>query len=534
MSNTKINALYQTLANVIEVFHRHGVANVVLSPGSRSAPLALSVLRSQKFDCFEIVDERSAAYFALGLAKSSGRPTMLLCTSGTAVYNYAPAVAEAFFQELPLIVCTADRPPELIAQNDNQAIYQQNIFGQHVLSFTQMPNSYEIQNERKWAIQKANEACILAYGNRQGPVHLNFPFSEPFYPNGNEPFEPNHEVKAIGKEQGFGQLNNMFLNDVKAVIDQSQKVWIIGGMCIDVPNASLIEEFAENTAAQLFFDPLCNLHLSGQLYFFDAWLKNEKVEAPDFIISFGNHFLSKSLKQFIRENPPAHHLHVSEHDQLADPFSSINFMVKSHVDDFFAQLNEFSFSPKIQTGFNVFEQQYKAKPIIDPELSAAQKVLQALPNDCVLHLGNSTPVRYLLQFGYLLKNKGITVFANRGTSGIDGSVSTAVGMAQDDDRPHFLIIGDLSMYYDRNGLWHKYVPQNFKIIVVNNNGGGIFKRINGAKSQFELNEYFVNPQPTNFKALANAHDFEYVFAEENTHLNQHFLKPNRILFELKV
>ncbi|MBI1183550.1 2-succinyl-5-enolpyruvyl-6-hydroxy-3-cyclohexene-1-carboxylic-acid synthase [bacterium] len=514
MSSQHISSLYQALANTVEIMHRHGVFNIVLCPGSRSAPLAISFIRSQKFECYHLVDERSAAYFALGLAKASGRPAALVCTSGTAAYNFAPAIAEAYFQEIPLIVCSADRPAELIGQNDNQAIFQQNIYGKHVLSFCQMPENYSVERERKWAFQKVNDACLTAYGEKQGPVHLNFPFREPFYPDKDYLPQPEADLKIIGRETGVQSLNDLFLNDVKAVINQSSNVWLLAGMCLDTPSEALLHEFAEKTNARLFIDPLSNLHLPNQLYHFDDWLKNEAVQKPDLVISFGNHFLSKWLKLFLRENAPANHLHISEHGQLADPFGSINFVVKSHVDDFFNQLNQFSFEPGPANELLLMDSEYAGKPETDKELLAAERVLKALPNGSVLHLGNSSPVRYLLKWNHLLKNKAIEVYANRGTSGIDGSVSTALAMAQDDDRPHFLLIGDLSMYYDRNGLWHNYLPQNIKIMVMNNGGGGIFTRIKGPKEQPELESYFVNKQWCDFEQLARAHQLHF---EKRTH-----------------
>ncbi|MFY0674647.1 MAG: 2-succinyl-5-enolpyruvyl-6-hydroxy-3-cyclohexene-1-carboxylic-acid synthase [Bacteroidia bacterium] len=535
MSQFHINALYQTLANMVEVFHRHGVANVVLCPGSRSAPLAISILRSEKFDCFHLVDERSAGYFALGLAKASGRPTVIVCTSGTAVYNFAPAVAEAYFQEIPLIVCTADRPEESIGQNDNQAIFQENIFGKHVLSFAQMPTVFNNKNDARWAIQKVNEACNAAYAERQGPVHLNFPFREPFYPDKDFLVAPDFDLKLIGVERGQSKTSELFLNDVKAVIEQSQNIWLVAGMMGDIPNDYLINEFIEKTGAIPFIDPLCNLHVKGQLYQYDSWLKNEEIESPDLLISFGNHFLSKSLKELIRENPPQNHLHIQEHGQLADPFKSINFLVKAHVDDFFGQLNEYSFEVNAHSNrFSLLDKEYSLKANVDTEYLWAKRIIAALPNQSVLHLGNSTPVRYLLKYNNLLKSKSITVYANRGTSGIDGCVSTAIGMAQNDDRTHYLIIGDLSAYYDRNGLWHKYVPSNFKMIVMNNRGGGIFNRINGPKAQQELQEYFVNTQPTDFEALANAHAFSYQLLEKDGDLNEQLICDGKVIYEVKM
>lgn len=528
------NNLYQALTDIAEIVNRHGVINVVMSPGSRSAPLALSFIRNGKFEIYQIVDERSAGYFALGLAKASTRPTVLICTSGTAAYNYAPSVAEAYFQEIPLIVLTSDRPHEWIGQNDNQAIYQQEMYGKHALGFVQMPVDYSHRADYNFAMQKVNEMCLKAFGDKMGPVHLNFPFREPFYPAENAHFTPSENLRVIGHQLADIRLQDFFLEDVKNVIDQSENIWILAGMSNDLPNEHLINEFVEKTGALLFVDPLSNLHLQNQSYLFDNWLKNEGIEPPDLVVSFGNHFLSKSLKTFLRKNPPQQHLHIQEHAVLSDPFSSISFLVQSSVNGFFAQMNEFSFS-RSDSEFNWQElEQISQEATADDEYLQAEKIIDAIPEGAVVHFGNSTPVRYLLRWGASLKNKGIMVFANRGTSGIDGSVSTAIGMAQDDDRPNFLVIGDLSMYYDRNGLWNKYVPANFKIVVINNSGGGIFKRIDGPKKQQELDTYFVNEQPTNFQLLAQEHGFSYHKVAETSNLETLFQEEGKTLFEVKV
>jgi len=508
MSTRYTESLYQALCDMVEVMRLHGVVNVVLSPGSRSAPLALSFMRNGKFDVYHIVDERSAGYFGLGLAKATMRPTVLVCTSGTATYNYAPAVAEAYFQEIPLLVLTSDRPQEWIGQNDNQAIFQQQLFGEHALQFHQMPHSYEAAEDRSFAIQKVNEACLKSQGLKKGPVHLNFPFREPFYPEGPIP-EPSSDLRVVRTETSHVGLSKMLVHDVLTTIASSKNIWILAGMSASKMDAQPIADFVARTGAIACIDPLANMEMESSVNNYDHWLKTTVEEKPDLVISFGNHFLSKSLKQFVRNNKPKNHIHIQEHDVLADPFGSIQFLVQSKLSYFFKQLNEFLPVPQTLPANPFLEMEQVVEGELDAELLAAKALIEALPEDCVLHMGNSTPVRYLLRWQHLLKNKGIEVFANRGTSGIDGSVSTAVGMSQGDSRKHVLIIGDLSMYYDRNGLWNNYLNGGFSIVVMNNQGGGIFKRINGPKQQSELEAYFVNQQPTDFQSMALEHGFTY-------------------------
>lgn len=528
--------LHQTLCDLVEVMHRHGVVNVVLSPGSRSAPLALTFLRSKKFDVYHIVDERAAAYFGLGLAKAFERPTALVCTSGTAAYNYAPAVAEAYFQQIPLLVLTADRPPEWIDQNDNQAIFQEMIYGRHVLQFEQMPVELGKAANSQWGIQKVNEACLTAMGNKRGPVHLNFPFREPFYPSPQR-CTPSAGLTYLTSEETVDSLSPIFWQDFLRVVEKSPRIWVLAGSSNEEIESRHVQRFCNAIGAILVADPLSGLHVSQQWYTYDRDLKTADIPPPDLIISFGQHHLSKVLKEYLRKQKVEHHLHIQPYKKISDPFSSINALVQSSPSTFFIQAIEHL--KNLDRPLQRVEQDLIAETNVDDydeELEMAGKLISNLPDGCVLHFGNSTPVRYLLHFNHLLKARSISVYANRGTSGIDGCVSTAVGMAQEDDRLHLLVVGDLSMYYDRNGLWHRYVPENFGLVVVNNQGGGIFKRVSDAKAQPELKEYFVNAQPTNFESLAKEHRFKYQRLvpehETNNQLFSNITNWERLLLEV--
>ena len=536
MSAPAIQQLYQTLCNLIEIIRQHGAFNVVLSPGSRSAPLALSFIRNGKFDVYHVVDERSAAYFALGLAKASKRPSVLVCTSGTAALNYAPAVAEAYFQQIPLLVLTSDRPPEWIGQNDNQAIYQKDLYGKHVKSFTQMPVSFVEESNRAFAIHKINEACVQLSSRKAGPVHVNFPFREPFYNTEPSPVEINDEFRLVTTEEPALAINPVLLTDFASEIVKSKNIWLLVGTCNDVPEEQALNDFIRFSGASVFIDPLCNLHLHNQLYRYDNWL-DDAIAPPDLVLSFGNHFLSKKLKLFLRKHKPKHHIHIQPYAGLADPFNSITFLLKAKPGNAIQNLNELlrqNPDAVVDQEHQAHDEAARADEEADMELRAAMSLFKAIPDGSVIHFGNSTPVRYLLRWSHLLREKDITVYANRGTSGIDGSVSTAVGMAQNGDRPHFLIIGDLSMYYDRNGLWNQYVPDNFRIIVMNNGGGGIFKRIEGPLRQAELEEYFVNEQHCDFEALAKAHRFGYETLSLDSADEWQLTGGGKVLYEVKL
>lgn len=531
-------ALHQTLANIAEICYKHGVRSVVLSPGSRSAPLALAFLRHGGFQDYLIVDERSAAYFALGLAKKDLSPTVLICTSGTAALNYAPAIAEAYFQQLPLMAFTADRPPEWIDQNDNQAIFQENVFGRHVQASFNLSADYHDSSKRLLAEQLVNKAFHKAMAAKMGPVHVNFPFREPFYPDTRTP-SPQESLTFLPNP--INQASTKISDDVLVQISKAETIWVLAGMSNAQASeySGFLEEFCVKAGAVCLADPLAGFHIQQQLYHYDDWI--DRIDhKPDLVISFGNQFLSKKLKHFFRKNKPNHHIHVQRYPEISDPFQSINQVVECGILPFFQAASEAINHREMGSVNQALQQLDKAtkekveealREKNDLEMLAAKALLNRLPENCTLHLGNSTPVRYLLKWNHLLKGKSIRVHANRGTSGIDGSVSTAVGMAQNDNSHHVLILGDLSLMYDRNGLWNNYLPENFSIVVMNNGGGGIFRRIPGPKLQPELESYFTSPQQSHFELLAKMHGFEYskLVFKSGIEMPEIRLKTNQLL-----
>ncbi|MCB0737037.1 MAG: 2-succinyl-5-enolpyruvyl-6-hydroxy-3-cyclohexene-1-carboxylic-acid synthase, partial [Bacteroidetes bacterium] len=331
------NHLHQTLANLAAICEAQFIKRVVFSPGSRSAPLALTFLRNKNFEHYHLVDERSAAYFALGLAKKDLIPTILICTSGTAVLNYAPAIVEAYFQQIPLLVLTADRPPELVDQNDNQAIFQEGVFGKHVLKSFQMPVDYGHTASQVFAQKVMNQAILASVGKRLGPVHVNFPFREPFYPTSDN-VTPSENIMVLDYEPSPLQPQFHDEHFLPELINDAKNIWVFGGQSHEnfTPHLKhLINDFCQRTGALFFADPLTSLHVNQQVYHYDAWLKTKEVQPPDLVISYGNHFVSKQLKQFMKRNQQVQHVHLQSHEGLADPFFSINYFVETYISSFF-------------------------------------------------------------------------------------------------------------------------------------------------------------------------------------------------------
>ncbi|WP_027001525.1 2-succinyl-5-enolpyruvyl-6-hydroxy-3-cyclohexene-1-carboxylic-acid synthase [Hugenholtzia roseola] len=514
---------FQPTFDIPEICYQHGITKAVLCPGSRSAPLTLAFARHKHIETFLFSDERSAAFIALGMAQSLGETVVLVCTSGTAAYNFAPAVAEAFFQKIPLLILTADRPPEWIAQQDGQTIFQQNLYGKHVKAFFQLPTE-QTHPDAMWQIERqVSEALNLAASYPPAPVHLNVPLREPFYPKSQT--KPAKQVRIIEEWSGERVLPEALWNELYALWNDASRKLIVAGQ--GAKDAALLEVLNQ-IEVPLVNDIIGNCHqVKKAIRYHDAFLMAEQEWAelkPDLLITFGGSVLSKNLKRFLRKMRPAAHWHIQAEGEVADVFQSLTRIIR---------LTPLAFFEKVLAKQRKFAETYRNSFFLDnwyalnaeiadlntryldpahqplfSEFSAVKTLLAALPNTTVLHLGNSMPVRYA-NFINLDPTQEVEVFANRGTSGIDGCNSTALGHAlAAPDRLHVLLIGDVSFFYDRNAFWHEHLPKNLRLLVLNNHGSGIFKLVE-AGAQPECDNFFVGKQPLNAKKAAKEYGFEY-------------------------
>jgi 2-succinyl-5-enolpyruvyl-6-hydroxy-3-cyclohexene-1-carboxylate synthase len=516
------------LQQAVAVCLAHGVEIAVLCPGSRSAPIALSFMRFNGIRHYVIPDERVAAYTALGISRQLRKPVAIVCTSGTAALNFAPAVAEAFFSEIPLIVITADRPVEWIGQTDNQAIYQENLYGKNVKASFSLPADLAHPDSEWYAIRQVNEALNIAISQPKGPVHINVPLREPLYLIGNQTVEGEapkvtHVVRS-GKPMP---------EHIPERLSRFQKVLVIAGT--HRPNEKLLNYIQSACSEKhLVFIPDITSNLievNGAVQFaeiiVDSLTASDKDNyAPDLLISFGGPVVSKSLKDFLREHKSMEHWHLSGHPSSADVFQNLTHIFDISAPEFFKGISEDSsvsfnrdffglwhkMNPGITTGM---EKVFEGLPY--SEIKVTDIICKSLPQSTVLHLGNSLPVRFASVFGRF-QNK-TEIYSNRGTSGIDGTLSSAAGHSMVDDRIHVLICGDLSFMYDSNGLWNNYLKDNLKIIIFNNHGGGIFRNLPGARDQAELEEYFVVKQALNFEHTALQHGCHYFYCKDTAGLH---------------
>ncbi|CAH0994954.1 2-succinyl-5-enolpyruvyl-6-hydroxy-3-cyclohexene-1-carboxylate synthase [Emticicia aquatica] len=531
-------AILQPIHNIAEIFSKKDVKTVILCPGSRSAALTLSMVRHPDIETFSISDERSAGFIGLGMAQLTNKTVSLICTSGTAVYNFAPAVAESFFQEIPLLILTADRPAEWIHQYDGQTIYQREIFGKHVKKSFELPADYS-NEDCIWQIERViNEAINLSQTNPKGPVHINIPIREPFYPNENETITFDSNVRIIENCLMDKKLPNQFWNNFKEIWqDAENKLIIVGNRQSSELNETLAK-FSDELNIPIVADIISNVN-SVDSILADVILasKNEKFRnklKPDLLITCGKSIISKNLKLFIRNNKPKYHFHIQENGDLIDPFQTLTHKVEVSPEYFFKQLFEDLDFLKFKEGdeddeniyFELWNQSnLKVKHILHEFLSnsnfcefkVVRNVLDKLPENSIFHVANSMVVRYSNLIG-LGKGKNIEVFANRGTSGIDGSLSSAVGCAIKTDKAVTCLIGDMSFFYDRNAFWNTYLPDNLRVILLNNNGGNIFRIIDGPNKQPEVGEYFETKQNHSAEFFCQENNVKYLKVKDEVNL----------------
>ena len=508
--------------SIIQICLAKGVTNIVISPGSRNAPLTIGFVSNPKFQCYSIADERSAAFFALGIAQQTNKPVALVCTSGSALLNYYPAFAEAFYSQIPLIVISADRPLAKIDIGDGQTIRQMNVFENHSLYNANLQEEASTDNDFK-----INEAINKAY-TQKGPTHINAPFEEPLY----------QTTRAITVDPTISAFAKVYKNISIEDIIASTNIWNSAKKKLILVGVNEPHEIDEEIIAVLATDPsivvmteaTSNMHHSSFLTAIDAIITPFKEKdfiafQPEILITFGGMLVSKRIKSFLRNYKVEHHWHI---DPLRayNTFGSLVHHFEANPNDFFNQIvpftkivqsDYFQKAQAIKNSRNAKHKKYLDKiPFCD--LKVFEIILTALPKNVMLQLSNSSTIRYAQLFEI---DSSISVYCNRGTSGIDGSTSTAVGAAVGSLLPTVFITGDIGFLYDSNALWNQYIPNNFKIILINNGGGGIFRILPGHQENKIFNTFFETSHCFTAEQLAKMYGFDYYTASTSDTLNLH-------------
>jgi len=536
---------YQPIYDIAELCVRHNLKEVVLCPGSRCAPLTLAFARHPGLNTRTFTDERSAAFIALGIAQATASPVIVVCTSGTAVYNLAPAIAEACFSQTPLIVISADRPAEWIAQHDGQTIFQREIFGKHVKKYFELPQDYE-HPDSEWAVNRiVNEAINLSIQLPAGPVHINAPFREPLYPKPEQTIRFSTDVRVIREQASLPGLTVDQRSKISSAWPGFNNILIVAGQQTPDPvTTHALSEFQKKHDVPIVHDIISNLHeVDGTLQHSDLFLGQaadnlKEMLRPDLLITFGQSLISKNLKLFLRKYPARSHWHIQPSGPVTDTFQNLSdvFYTSPHAFLQFVTSMETSATFEGQKQKNYYKlweveerrtmrvlQEFFTQPELS-ELSMVKILIEHLPDNVNLHLANSMSVRYANFIGLTANRKGIHVFSNRGTSGIDGSTSTAVGHSLVSRRPNFLITGDLAFFYDRNAFWHNYELSNLRILLLNNHGGLIFDVLEGPSSIPEAKEYFITRQALTARKLCEEFGFDYIRPDHTRKLKNSFLE----------
>ena len=505
--------------SIIEICLAKGIKNIIISPGSRNAPLIIGFVNNPEFNCYSIADERCAAFFALGIAQQTQKPTAVVCTSGSALLNYYPAFAEAFYSQIPLIVISADRPQNKIDIGDGQTIRQENVFKNHSLYNANLTEEASVENDLK-----INQAINKAF-TKKGPVHINAPFEEPLYQTVSK-LDVDVTISAFAK--GKKKITIDEIIEFTNIWNKSKKKLILVGE--NKPNeidAEFVESLAIDNSVVVMTETTSNLHHPSFLNNIDTIItpfstKEFKDLQPDILITFGGMVVSKRIKAFLRQYKPAHHWHI-DILRAYDTFGCLTQHFKVNPNQFFDQFLRFTIPIKSNYRSTYQDvaalrkrkhQEYLSK-IAFSDFKAFEKIIASLPEDSMLHLSNSSAIRYAQLIDI---DPSIDVFCNRGTSGIDGSTSTAIGAAVANEKPTILIAGDIGFLYDSNALWNEYTPKNFKIILINNGGGGIFRILPGHEETPVFNKFFETSHCLTAEQLAKMYGFEYSIASNEANL----------------
>jgi len=488
-------------------------------------------------DCLVVPDERSAGYFALGIAQRTRETVAVVCTSGTAVLNLAPAVCEAFYQKIPLLILTADRPPEMIDKGENQAIHQQNIFSPHTLANYQLPA--EPMQQHEW-MRAGDDICNGIEQTQEqggGPVHINIPMREPLYVCDNHAapdFEP-MILPAKAKRLSDKEINEL----QRQWVNTSRKMVLVGLHDKEITLENKLCSLAKREDTVVLTEATSNMHspdfIAGYETALALLLANSSPNyVPEIVVTIGKQIISKKIRQWLKKNPPLLHWHIATTEENWDIFDKKVYTGAMDTLDFLTAIlpTETAIGSSFKSDWQNLYQTVanKQAKLIEEmpysDFSLMKKLIDHLPQHATVHYGNSTPIRYANLFSH---RSDLTVYANRGTSGIDGCLSTAAGSAYTQTAPTVVILGDVSFFYDSNGLWHNYLMPNFKIVVINNSGGNIFRLIDGPTSVDKFETFFETKHQLSAKHLAALHQLNYFSASNETSLKdalELFLQSN--------
>lgn len=552
---------------LFDVLLAQGLKQAVLSPGSRNAPLLIAASARPALNLRIVNDERVAAFMALGMAITSRKPVLIGCTSGTALFNYAPAIAEAFYQNVPVIVVSADRPKRWIDQDDSQTMHQSGVLSSIV------KRSYNItlgegennpatgtvfNSEREWFVNRiVNEAWLTATSGKPGPVHINIQIDNPVgaiceVENGN------YNTRVVKHVQNISRPTFESVKELALSLAGKRVLVTAGFMTPDHKLTKALTGFLNLPNVAVMAEPVSNLHISPSSFMVDAVLAHLTDEQkaclrPDVVISIGGALVSRMLKEFIRRYQPAEHWTLEDTDMSIDCFQALTTHIDISPYNFFHGVTSayhwlqrkhiISGNPKfpgyteawnkVRENAARLNQEYLDRASWS-ELSAFNILFDMLPENCNMFFSNGTSIRYA---SLLLRKIPHACYGNRGVSGIEGTSATALGCALNFSGLTILFTGDMSFGYYPNILGNEYVPDNFKIIYIDNNGGGIFRFIPPTRSLPCREELFCSPATLPVEELCRIYNWKYFRADSAENLRSlipTFLSESRAFIHIVV
>ena len=505
------------IAALVDEFYQLGVSHAVFSPGSRSTTMAMLFTEHEGFETYMNIDERSASFMALGIAKAHKEPTVLVCTSGSAVAHYLPAILEAQYSGVPLIVLSADRPHTLLHVGAPQTVDQQKIFGTAVNYYEELAVPQEA-HYYTYPRQVARKAYMKAMDTKKGPVHINVPLFEPLVPElsrnhfeaGRSSFKvvkPNYgSVFGCRHEKDLPHINNAIdiahdnTNEINDLLERYERILILAGPQIDIDEANRIRSFGEALQAPILADPLSNVRRRYNsadnqsnkegidtnnvvISTYDALLAGQALWhelKPDCVIQFGQIVVSKRVQQMIASWSDVEYIEVNPTMDSMNPTGKTTIQMQASIDVFTHLYGKNNSSDTYLNIWQRLDQEGKKQlslAVDEPhcfEGRTIHELQEHIPEDGQVFVANSMTIRDFDYFWFSGESKAV-LYGNRGVNGIDGTISTALGLATN-GKPTYLVTGDLSLFHDLNGLAvAKTHNLNLTIILHNNDGGGIFE-----------------------------------------------------------
>lgn len=517
--------LRQGIKNIPEICSRFGIEKAIISPGSRNAPLIFAFTEHSHIECLSITDERSAGYFAIGVIQQTNRPVAIICTSGTATLNFAPAIAEAYYRNFPLVVFTADRPPEMIDQADGQTLRQNNIYANYIKAAFETPVETVSRVDLTFSDRQVSQAIDTALSFPQGPVQINIPLREPVYAPLPEKHSNPKIIKTITSE----------INPTDEMIRKLQEKWLICKRKLVIfgilPKDETMADWARQLAKQPDVVVVCeNLsNIAGQNIISQPESLFSRINSkeandefiPELLITVGHSVICKQLKIFLRKNQAEEQWQSQSSLPYVDTYGSLTSIVPFEAVKVFDNMpldrvkSDFAKTYHLEANIvSKLHNEFVAGASLS-DMSVTAELLQQIPSGATLQLANSTSVRWVQLFS---TRNDITYLCNRGVSGIDGSLSTAAGYAFCSEKMTVLLTGDLSFIYDSNALWNNYIGTNLKIVVMNNNGGNIFRFIGDKELMKNSIDYFTTPHNVKIASLVEAYGLRYLSCDKTEDL----------------